>query len=80
MRKTIVLTSVLLLLIFAVAPVFAPGAGTIRLEPHSSYYPDPIMLDSPATFNVTVQSGGDPTCDPHILLVMTSESFMNLTG
>lgn len=63
-----------------VVPVFASGVGTIRIEPHGSYYPEPIMLLSPATFNVSVQPGGDPTCDPHLLLVMTSDSYNGLTG
>lgn len=80
MRKYLILTSVLVLLTFMSIPVFAQGTGTIRLEPHGSYYPNPVMLDSPATFNVSVQSGGDPTCDPHILLVMTSDSYDGLNG
>jgi hypothetical protein len=80
MRKIMLLTSAFILLVFAITPVFAQGVGTIRLEPHGSYYPDPIMLSSPATFNVSVQSGGDPTCDPHILLVMTADSYNGLTG
>ena len=80
MRKIVLLASAFLLLLFAVGPVFAPGAGTVRLEPHGSYYGLSVMLESPATFNVTVQSGGDPTCDPHIFLVMTAESYNGLTS
>ncbi len=80
MRKIVLLVSAFLLLLFTVGPVFAQGAGTVRLEPHGSYYGLSVMLESPATFNVTVQSGGDPTCDPHIFLVMTAESYSGLTA
>lgn len=60
-------------------PVFGQ-VGTIRIEPHGSYYPDPIMLSSPATFNISVQPAGDPTTDPQILLVMTNSCYHGLTG
>jgi hypothetical protein len=67
------------LLAFAANPVFGQ-VGTIRIEPHGSYYPDPIMLSSPATFNISVQRSADPTTDPHILLVMTNSCYYGLTG
>ena len=67
------------LLAFAANPVFGQ-VGTIRIEPHGSYYPDPIMLSSPATFNISVQRSADPTTDPHILLVMTNSCYHGLTG
>jgi len=79
MKKTILAIVTMSLLVFSIIPVFAQGAGTIRMEPHGSYYPEPVMLDSPATFNVSVQSGGDPTCDPHVLLVMTTDCYNSLT-
>ncbi len=60
-------------------PVF--GLATIRVEPHGSYFGLPIMLTSPATFNVTVTPGaGNPTTDPHIFLVQTETSFNSMTG
>lgn len=61
------------------SPVFA--LATIRVEPHGSYFGLPIMLTSPATFNVSVTGGaGNPTTDPHIFLVMTETSYNSLTG
>lgn len=67
------------LLAITANPVFGQ-VGTIRIEPHGSYYPDPIMLSSPATFNISVQRSADPTTDPHILLVMTNSCYYGLTG
>ena len=66
------------LLAITANPVFGQ-VGTIRIEPHGSYYPDPIMLSSPATFNISVQRSADPTTDPHILLVMTNSCYHGLT-
>ncbi len=77
MKKVFTAIVVLVLFLFGVSPVFA---ATIRLDPHSSYYPDPIMLSSPATFSVDVTSGGDPTSNPHIFLVMSKSSFNGLSG
>lgn len=54
------------------------GVGQIRIEPHSTGYPTPIMLSSPATFNITVTNG--ISCYPVILLVMTDASYQGLTG
>jgi hypothetical protein len=54
------------------------GVGQIRIEPHSTGYPTPIMLSSPATFNITVTNG--ISCYPIILLVMTNASYQGLTG
>jgi hypothetical protein len=67
------------LLAITANPVFGQ-VGTIRIEPHGSYYPSPIMLSSPATFNISVQRSADPTTDPHILLVMTNSCYHGLTG
>jgi hypothetical protein len=67
-------------LAIAANPVFGQ-VGTIRIEPHGSYYPSPIMLSSPATFNISVVTqAADPTTDPHILLVMTNSCYHGLTG
>ena len=52
--------------------------GQIRIEPHGSYYPLPIMLKSPATFNVSVPVR--TAYRPHILLVMTNASYQGLKG
>ena len=46
----------------------------IRIDPAL-----PVMVQSPATFTVYIQSGADAT-DPHIFLVMTEDSFNGLTG
>lgn len=59
------------------SPVLAEGL--IRIDPHGSYYGQPIMLSSPATFSVDVQSDG-PAYDPHIFLVMTKDCYDGLTG
>jgi hypothetical protein len=77
MKKAIIAFGMLALLFLVVQPVFA---ATIRLDPHGSYYGEPTMVDSPATFQVYVTAGGDPTTDPHILLVMTESCFNGLTG
>jgi hypothetical protein len=76
MRKVVLAISVLVLILFGVSPVLA---ATIRLDPHSSYYPDPIMLESPATFSVNVTAGGDPTSNPYIFLVMSQSSYDGLS-
>jgi hypothetical protein len=77
MKKGII--SLILLATFALvaSPVFA--VGLIRLDPHGSYYGEAVMLDSPATFSVYIQSGDD-ALDPHIFLVMTESCFLGLTG
>jgi len=76
MRKEIIVFAVLALLVIAIQPVFA----TIRLDPHGSYYGEPTMSSSPATFQVYVKPAGNPTKDPHIFLVMTETSYNSLTG
>jgi hypothetical protein len=70
------------IMLIAFALVIGPVlAATIRVEPHGSYFGLPIMLSSPATFNVTVVGSADnPTTDPHIFLVMTETSYNSLTG
>lgn len=83
MRKlasTIIIALILCLPLLSISPALAwSEVGTIRIEPHGSYYPQPIMLSSPATFNITVKRVADPTKDPHILLVMSNASYHGLT-
>ena len=68
-----------LTLIAALAVIIVPAyAATIRIDPYSSGYPSPIMLSSPATFNISDVSKTD--YDPHILLVMTVASYNGLSG
>lgn len=78
-KLTVISLGVMLIaLAIAIGPVLA---ATIRVEPHGSYFGLPIMLSSPATFNVTVVGGADnPTTDPHIFLVMTETSYNSLIG
>lgn len=51
----------------------------IRIVPHGSVYPAPIMLSTPATFNITVEGQGT-AYHPNILLVMTNSCYQGLTG
>jgi len=80
MKRTAYITLTVLLVLSASACLVKANGGTgqIRIEPHSSGYPSPIMLSSPATFNITVQTGS--SYDPQILLVMTNASYLGLTG
>jgi len=76
MKKSILPIIAIAVLVFAaIAPVLADGEGTIRISPSL-----PVMVESPATFQVWVQPSGEPTNDPHILLVMTKASYDGLTG
>ena len=72
--KRIFLLLIAILAISANSAIAFAGTGSIRLDPSL-----PIMLSSPATFNVTVQ-GADGAFDPHILLVMTNASYQGLSG
>lgn len=79
--KKITLCLLIIPLILAMIPqVKASGQGTIRIDPYSEKYPLPIMLSSPATFNISVMPSGDPTLDPHIFLVMTKDTYNGLSG
>lgn len=80
MKKLILPILFTVFLVAFSSPVFAEGQGTIRIEPHSSYYGQPTMLSSPATFNISITEGGDTSYDPHILLAMTNDSYYGLTG
>lgn len=68
----------LVALVMMAGPAFA---ASIRIEPHGSYYGEPIMLTSPATFYVNLTNGAkQETMYPHIFLVMTETSYNSLTG
>jgi hypothetical protein len=81
MRRLKLISLSIAIIVFAmvISPAFAEG--TIRLEPHGSYYGQPVMLDSPATFYVNVTGeASNPTKDPHVFLIMTETSHNSLTG
>lgn len=81
MKKQALLALAIMATLVAIAiPSAFAQVGTIRIEPYSEGYPDPIMLSSPATFNISVQPAADPTCDPHIFLVMTNSCYQGLTS
>jgi hypothetical protein len=75
MRRRIAALILIATMAIMIAPVYA---ATIRIDPHTSGYPDPIMLSSPATFNISDVSKTD--YDPHILLVMSNDSYDGLSG
>jgi hypothetical protein len=77
MRKTAAAIPCLLVLsiVMSASPVFATTTISI--------YPQGFMLTSPATFTVNITNSqvyGNPTLDPHILLVMTETCYKGLTG
>ena len=82
MRRLIfaVLVMALVALIASPLTVQACGeaTGALRITPHGSYYPLPIMLSSPATFTITAIDS-KTVCNPNILLVMTNASYQGLT-
>lgn len=73
MKKSILLLAFALMLI--IIPIAKAPTGTIRIDPAL-----PLMLESPADFEIWVQGAGNPTTDPHILLVMTEACYAGLTG
>jgi hypothetical protein len=75
MKKIVFISLAIIALLAIAGPVFA---ATIRIDPHSSTYPNPVMLTSPATFSISDVSKTD--YDPHILLVMTVASYNGLSG
>jgi hypothetical protein len=75
MRRTIILLVSGLLFLASVTLVYA--APAILIEPHAFDPPDPVVLTSPATFNITVASGTG--YDPQIFLVMTEACYNGLT-
>ena len=81
MRRLKLTSFSIAIIVFAmvISPAFA--LGTIRLEPHGSYYGQPVMLNSPAAFYVNVTgTSSNPTKDPHVFLIMTETSYKSLTG
>jgi hypothetical protein len=78
MRRKIELVALAITLVLTVVPFAYAGnaTGTIRLGP--TVWPG--MVASPADFEVWVEGAGDPTYDPHVLLVMTEDCWNGLTG
>lgn len=72
--KKLMLTLVLALTL-ALVPSVKAQTGTIRIDPAL-----PMMLESPADFEMWVQGAGNPTSDPNVLLVMTETCHQGLTG
>ena len=59
----------------------APAAkSNIILDPHSTGYPNPVMLSSPATFSVNLSNKNAVAYDTRILLVMTKACYDGLSG
>jgi hypothetical protein len=85
MRRLILAVAVVTLLALIASPltvqawVGGGAEGALRITPHGSYYPEPIMLSSPATFNITAIDS-KTVCNPNIVLVMTNASYQGLTG
>lgn len=84
MRRLILAVVVMALLALIASPLTVQACtgeatGALRITPHGSYYPQPIMLSSPATFNITAIDN-KKVCNPNILLVMTNASYQALTG
>jgi hypothetical protein len=77
MRKIIPVCSVLALLIMISSA--NAETGTIRIETADGEY-WPVMLESPADFEIWVEGAGNPTNNPNILLVMTEASWNGLTN
>ena len=78
MKRPILLVMVITLLMIATSPVFASGefTGSLRISPAL-----PVMVESPATFEVWLQPPpAPPANDPNIVLVMTEASYSGLTG
>jgi len=78
MKRRIALVALAMTIVLATVPFAYAGnaTGTIRLGPIVW----PIAVDSPADFQVWVEGEGDPTYDPHVLLVMTEDCWNGLTG
>jgi len=73
LKKLGLLLSLALLLV--AVPYVNAQTGTIRIDPVW-----PIMLASPADFEIWVEGAGDPTHDPNVLLVMSQGCYDGLTG
>jgi len=83
MRRLILAVVAITLLVLIASPLtvqawIGEARGALRITPHGSYYPEPIMLSSPATFTITAIDH-KTVCNPNILLVMTNASYQGLT-
>ena len=77
MKKPILSLLAITVVLATVSFAFAGNAtGTIRLGPDIW----PVMVASPAVFDIWVEGAGDPTNQPHVLLVMTEDCWNGLTG
>lgn len=77
MKKPILSLLAITVILATVPFAFAGNAtGTIRLGPDIW----PVMVASPAVFDIWVEGAGDPTNYPHVLLVMTEDCWNGLTG
>jgi hypothetical protein len=74
-KRLLLLLSLISIFVLPVTAAFANGVGTIRIDPWW-----PTTTNTPATFEIWVQPGGDPTADAHIFLVMTEESYDGIYG
>jgi len=75
--KKLILIALAFMMVMVIPSASAwEATGTIRIGPDVW----PVMVTSPADFEIWVQPGGSPTKDPHILLVMTEDSWNGLTG
>jgi len=72
MRKFVLIALALMLLMI---PSVKAGTGTIRIDPMW-----PVMLESPATFEIWIEGGSTESNDPNILLVMTEACWDGLTA
>jgi len=77
MKKSILsLLAITVVLATASFAYAGTATGTIRIGPDVW----PVMVPSPADFEIWVEGGGDPTYHPHVLLVMTEDCWNGLTG
>ena len=74
--RRIVLIALVATLVLVTIPSVKAQTGTIRIGPDIW----PIMLESPADFEIWVQGAGNPTSEPNILLAMTEDCWEGLTG
>jgi len=64
-----------LALLLVAVPCVKAQTGTIRIDPVW-----PIMLASPADFEIWVEGAGDPTSSPNVLLAMTEGCYNGWTA
>lgn len=80
-RSVLVVLTVIIAASLMPALVSAKATGGLRIMPFSEDgFPNPIMLTSPATFNISTTNGAPTSYFPHILLVMSDASHNGLTG